>query len=277
MVCRLDLSIHPPLTLNIGLFAPTIDADHLSGLIINQLESKELPACVDRLTISVTHTGPLRTVQQSLFDVDRSHSIMSGSDISRLVDSLSCRLGRDSVLGVQLEDDPLPENAFSVQPLAGNSISSRNIRPFNSVRNSIRSPFHDESPPPSTLSSPNFSIPLCKQSHSPSPDDALRRPLCLLLDPLPLEVSLDTSSFFQFLPSPQLPKCVRIGGVIHRIVMHWGPERIETGWWKGPCTRRDYYRIETDSGRWWWIFRNLVSKSQTADTPHYHWMLHGRF
>ncbi len=129
VTCRLDLSAHPPLTFEIGLFAPTIDADHLSGLMINRLESIKLSSCVERITMSVTLSGPLRSAQVSLFgnqlcDGSRSTDCMSGSSLSRLVDSLSGRLGRDAVLSVKLEEDPLPENGFSVSPLAGNSAAS---------------------------------------------------------------------------------------------------------------------------------------------------------
>lgn len=270
MTCRLDLTAHPPLTLKIGLFAPTIDADHLSGLIINQLESKRLAACVERLTLSVTHTGPLRTAQQSLFDTDTAsaQSAMSGSELSRLVDSLSSRLGREFVLAVQFENDPLPEKAYSVRPLAGNSHSFRkstfirtpqNLKSSRSIHSNFKS-----------VQSIAF------EAHQPSPDDAMRRPLSLLPNPVPLAVARETGSFCRSLSTPQLPSRIRLSGVVHQIVRHWGPERIETGWWKGPCTRRDYYRIETDSGCWWWIFRDLVSKSQDPDAR-YHWMLHGHF
>ena len=31
-------------------------------------------------------------------------------------------------------------------------------------------------------------------------------------------------------------------------MQHWGPERIETLWWRGPSVRRDYYRIAVESG-----------------------------
>lgn len=48
----------------------------------------------------------------------------------------------------------------------------------------------------------------------------------------------------------------------------WGPERIETGWWRGPYERRDYYRLETRDGRRLWIFRHLRTGQ---------WFLHGVF
>ena len=48
----------------------------------------------------------------------------------------------------------------------------------------------------------------------------------------------------------------------------WGPERIETGWWRGRPASRDYYRVETSAGRRFWIFRRLHDDR---------WFLHGVF
>jgi protein ImuB len=106
----------------------------------------------------------------------------------------------------------------------------------------------------------------------------MRRPLSLLAEPIPLAVAFEKGPFRRLMSSSRLPSRIHLDGVIHQIARDWGPERIETGWWKGPSIRRDYYRIETDQGRWWWIFRNLVSKAQASDTKScYCWMLHGRF
>ena len=54
----------------------------------------------------------------------------------------------------------------------------------------------------------------------------------------------------------------------HKVARHWGPERIETGWWRQGLVRRDYYRIETDTGCRLWLFRDLTDGS---------WHLHGSF
>jgi protein ImuB len=40
-----------------------------------------------------------------------------------------------------------------------------------------------------------------------------------------------------------------------RVVHVWGPERIETGWWRKHGVRRDYYRVETHTGQRFWLFR----------------------
>jgi protein ImuB len=80
------------------------------------------------------------------------------------------------------------------------------------------------------------------------------RPLRLLTTPL-------------LLPSG-LPLPLRFFGHAHRIAKTWGPERIETGWWRGQTVGRDYYRVETSTGRRFWIFRNLRDGR---------WFLHGVF
>ncbi|MGI9473512.1 MAG: Y-family DNA polymerase [Rubripirellula sp.] len=271
MTCRLDLSGHPPLILEIGLFAPTTDVDHLSGLMINQLEAKRVPACVERLTVSVTLSGPLRSVQNALFqhnDVSSSDACTSGSTISRLVDALSGRLGREAVLGVKIEDDPLPEQSFCVLPLAGRLDSPTFSQLHKSAARDLRR---------SRLSRQSSLKQEQGVSFQPSPEDALRRPLSLLTEPCPLRVAFPHGSFCLHVSSPRLPERIRLDGRVHEIVMHWGPERIESGWWKGASIGRDYYRIETDQGQWWWIFRNLVSKSRAESNPRYSWMLHGRF
>lgn len=64
------------------------------------------------------------------------------------------------------------------------------------------------------------------------------------------------------------PVSFRLAGQTHRVSCWWGPERIETGWWRGSQVRRDYYRVETDSGQRYWLFHRLSDGA---------WLLHGEF
>jgi protein ImuB len=64
------------------------------------------------------------------------------------------------------------------------------------------------------------------------------------------------------------PARFRLAGTDHWIAHAWGPERIETGWWRGRCVRRDYYQVETGTGERFWLFRELHSGA---------WFLHGEF
>jgi protein ImuB len=61
----------------------------------------------------------------------------------------------------------------------------------------------------------------------------------------------------------------RVGrGRVHRVV-HWvGPERIAGQWWEGHNKTRDYFDVEDETGRRYWIFR--VQESGR-------WFLHGMF
>jgi protein ImuB len=259
IACRLDLISLPSLTIDIGLFKPTATADHLSGLIVHRLESQQLAGLVQRLTLEVTLSGPLGCVQTSLFDPSLNRQCLS-----RLIDSLSSRLGREAVVGIKLQDNPLPEQAFSTIPLAGNPAVAMTPR-----RNSDKPRRNSDSP----MMEPGSS----RRQVGPSPRDPLRRPCSLLRDPIRLAVAFDNGPFHREVASTRLPDRLRLGGIIHTITDHWGPERIETGWWHGPSIRRDYYRIETDQGRWWWIFRNLGSVDRSRSRPLSRWMLHGQF
>nr|WP_165440741.1 DNA polymerase Y family protein [Rubripirellula amarantea] len=340
LTCRLDLSVHPPLILEIGLFAPTTDVDHLGGLFANRLESLRLRSDVTRLTISVSLSAPLRTTQVSLFSHDplapqsplEISGAKSGSSLGRLVDLLSGRLGRDRVVEVRLCRDPLPENAFDTSPLAGTRRLTLKTasRSHHRRRSSSRSSFHssDSSGDLSgdrLLGGRSKSFKGVTQDHDfrdsgiefddsggreasgiryrgggvssksaddaallgPSPSDAMRRPLSLLATPVAMEVALVGGSFCREVFSPQLPERFKINGTVYRIKDHWGPERIETGWWSGALICRDYYRVLTAGHQWWWIYRgterhrsfetDLADDSTYASEQRFRWFLHGRF
>jgi protein ImuB len=57
-------------------------------------------------------------------------------------------------------------------------------------------------------------------------------------------------------------------GRSHGIRQAWGPERLSAGWWRGGQVQRDYYRVETDAGQRFWLFRRI----REGD-----WYLHGEF
>jgi protein ImuB len=64
------------------------------------------------------------------------------------------------------------------------------------------------------------------------------------------------------------PLWFHFAGQQHHVVQVWGPERIETGWWRGRPVGRDYFRIETTAGRRFWLFRRLRDEK---------WFLQGMF
>ena len=88
----------------------------------------------------------------------------------------------------------------------------------------------------------------------------MTRPAVLKARPVPVAV-------LSVFPGGQ-PKRVRWGRRDLVITRSWGPERVETGWWRGADVRRDYYAAETAAGERFWVFRDLASGE---------WFLHGVF
>jgi protein ImuB len=61
----------------------------------------------------------------------------------------------------------------------------------------------------------------------------------------------------------------------HDIVRAEGPERIAPEWWRQPDAQtRDYYRVEDEAGRRFWLFRAGLYDRETAKLG---WYLHGVF
>jgi protein ImuB len=62
--------------------------------------------------------------------------------------------------------------------------------------------------------------------------------------------------------------------VRYRVRSADGPERVHGEWWRSDAETgelRDYYRLEDDQGRRFWLFRNAPAPQGTR------WWLHGRF
>ena len=73
------------------------------------------------------------------------------------------------------------------------------------------------------------------------------------------------------------PSQFRWRRVLYRTVRHAGPERIAPEWWLDrPGTRlRDYYKIEVQDGRRFWLYREGQLDDGRGDEPR--WFLHGFF
>jgi protein ImuB len=224
--------------LRVGLFQPTALVEHLLELVNMQLELLRLPGAVSRVAVSAARTAPL---------VERQHELFAGGpreqgrQLAVLVDRLSSRLGQEQVVRPRPRAEAQPEAAFRCEPLAKAGPSPRAGRRASSARRSS-----------------SRRVPSSADSMI-SPPIALR-PLRLFFPPLPLEV-------VAVVPDGP-PARIRFEGQSHPLARHWGPERIETAWWRGRSVRRDYYRVETDEGSRFWVFRRLTDGA---------WFLHGEF
>ncbi|MGN6134340.1 MAG: Y-family DNA polymerase [Aureliella sp.] len=265
-VCRLDLVGSRPLIQQLGLFRASDDADHLHALLVGQMEQAMLaweegrlpdsrgatapmsgrsgPAeragmaepcgAVWRVCLQATSTAEIVWEQTQLFD---QGDLRQRQQLAQLIDNLSSRLGRGQVLEARVERDAEPDQAVSYRPLTGrrrDGSQQKTLRKLNSR--------------------------LASSGAEPRPTDPLRRPTRLLSPP---ELLVGVSS-----PEEAPPGEFIFENRRHRVQRHWGPERLESGWWRGPSMRREYFRVETTSGDWWWLFRDVLSGA---------WYVHGLF
>ncbi len=256
IVCRLDLVESPPLVMQLGLFRPNSDAQHLQMLLAGQLEqqlrgsqfSRGGPPPLWRVSLQATLTAPLVWRQIDLFEAGET---VSRQQLARLVDTLSSRLGRKQVLSAQVQREAQPELSCTFQPLTGRRVDG-------GEQDTVR----------------KLSSRLSRQRGEPSRDDPQRRPSQLLSPPLQIQVAAEfITDEASVGSSPHggwaaCPARFQHQGQWLEIVEATGPERLESGWWRGPSVRRDYYRVATRQGGWWWIFRDLTSGM---------WYLHGAF
>ncbi len=93
------------------------------------------------------------------------------------------------------------------------------------------------------------------------------RPILLYRQPQPIEVETDDNDD---------PVRLRWRRVMHRLGAAKGPERISDEWWRALSGygTRDYFRVESQEGQRFWIFR--ADATATAGSPR-KWFLHGLF
>jgi protein ImuB len=91
------------------------------------------------------------------------------------------------------------------------------------------------------------------------------RPIQLLEKPEPIDVTA---------PIPDYPPMnFRHKGILHKIINADGPERIEQEWWLSEGEHRDYYYVEDEEGRRYWLYRLGHYDAE----KNYCWFLHGYF
>jgi len=241
--CRLDCQAGAPVAFAVGFFQPTASPRHLSQLTAMHLERISLASPVTAVALDATLTGPLDHHQEELFADHPTRGSLRL--LALLVDRLTGRLGRHSVLRPRLRPEAQPELAYQYDPLVwGAKPGERRQKPLAAESRGHR-----------------------KNSRPPKAPGAVSRNEDL--PPRPLRLFGQPVALAAISAVPEGPPfSFRWHGCEHRITRSWGPERIETGWWRGRSIARDYYRVELATGHRFWLFRNLDDGR---------WFLHGKF
>lgn len=117
-------------------------------------------------------------------------------------------------------------------------------------------PFDDVPSPP----------PAAATDDSVAPESATVRPLRLFSPAEPVEATAEVPD------GP--PVRFRWRRALYSVARAEGPERLAPEWWRGDTGRiRDYYRVEDEAGRRWWLARDGLYGEATAPR----WYLHGAF
>lgn len=234
--CELRCASGPGIRLLLGLYRASNRAEYLAEMLRLRLDSLTLSQPVVGLRLAALITAPLACRQQRLFAAE-ALAVEREQSLAQLVDRLGSRLGTDAVLQARLCPEAQPELACRY--------TAWDAEPADARRRKT------EALPP--------------------------RPLQLAREPLAIDVvAAGREVAGREVAGREAggrraavePRVFRLHGQEQRAERCWGPERIETGWWRGRAARRDYYRVLTAEGRLWWLFRRLSDGA---------WFLHGWF
>ncbi len=258
-VSQLDCTFYreqaKPVTMAISLTRPRRDVAGLMSLLAVRVESLDLSVPVSAISLHVTRMGPIRRRQGRLFE---PAEVDNPQRMAGLLDELSNRMGPKAVVRARLIDEHQPEYACRYEPVVAgvDGADIRDGKRFGAVKGQSDKAVEGESGwrLPSALAGKA----LVAATVTPTlPGD---RPVRLLSQPEAIDViagSVDAR-----------PAWFRWRSRRHEVAWARGPERIETGWWRGRQVCRDYYVVQDAEGGRFWLFRDRQSRR---------WFLHGCF
>ncbi len=212
------------------------DPNHLQRLLIDKAATLDSGFGFDAFVLVAQWTEKLGAAQQSLVEEPDG-----SGDLARLIDRLTVKLGPGRVRRPQAFESHLPERAVRWE----SAVSS--LRGAKATKQS-------------TCENLDCFAPLATTG---------KRPQRLLDRPEAIDVIYAT-------PEGMPRRFVWRRGV-HDIARVEGPERIAPEWWRerSNARLRDYYRIEDNDGRRYWIFREGLFGDGRGGPPN--WYLHGLF
>lgn len=229
----------------VGLSAPSHDPRHMLRLLKPKLEEIDVGFGIDAMTLEARETAPA-VIRQYGFAEDTP-----GQDLDHLNDRVMNR--HDAALGsLKPVESHIPERA-ELHALSSVGRESEGEREMVSARSPRRKPARPI-PSHSDLLPP-------KQKGSPE------RPSLLFENPEPAAVIAAVPD------GPPMRFTWR--RVTRRIMRSQGPERIAPEWWRLTEGERprDYYIVEDEKGRRFWLFREGLYGETGEAQPK--WFVHG--
>ena len=241
------------LSLDLGLAAPSRDAEHIAQLIGLRLHRLGNELATDfgfeAAAVDVLAAESLPERQRPLAVIDDASP---PEELARLVDRLQQRLGAGAVRCLHPVQSHIPERAMrAASPSPRLRGEGRGEGQKNTRRSLASAPHPDPLPMPEEA---------WGEGASPA-----ARPLLLLERPEPADV-------LAAVPDGP-PRQFRWRGALHQVAEAQGPERIAPEWWRRTGEEmRDYYVVEDTAGRRFWLFRAGLYDRPGAPPQ---WFVHG--
>ena len=220
----------PAFRIPVSLISASRDPEHLFDLLEQRLQSVALRLPVAALGLDV-HGFEVQAPRTA--DLYEARATTPRESLHTLIERLQSRLGRDAIWGLALVPDHRPERAFSrVLPGGAGAGSERSPerRRLDRGASGTGAPRAPAEPAPASR----------RREHA-------FRPLWLLETPRRIEPGSGRGGRLEI--SPRF-------------------ERIESGWWDGEDTRRDYHVARGAQGIRYWVYREHGARD---------WFIHGIF
>jgi protein ImuB len=261
---RLDLGFHRVdgrvERIRLGTARPSRDPRHLVALFKERLDTVDPGLGIEDVILAAFAVEPLPPEQIGLGGYVPTNEV---SGIAPLLDRLGNRLGLTAISRLEPRESHIPERASVRVPVAKTLASS--VAPAKAEAQGQPAPWPG-SLDPSPGGRPLRAVPGIRGDDETRPS----RPIRLFEPPEPVEA-------FWLLPDDP-PFRFAWRRRRHRVTRADGPERIADEWWRpegsGAANAiRDYYRVEDEEGRRFWLFR---AGFHDKDQPP-RWFVHGVF
>ncbi|MGI9464646.1 MAG: Y-family DNA polymerase, partial [Aestuariivirgaceae bacterium] len=236
VTCKLYRSDGSRITLPAGLARPSRNARHIARLFEFKLDTIDAGFGIDAATLEANETAPLELIQSSLTPGSR---LRDGSALAELADRIANRPGGPALTSLSPVASHIPERAQTAAPI--------------------------------DFAEPDQLELVGKATSTDTASDTPNRPITLLERPEAVRVIATVPD------GPPMRFTWR--HIAHRVIRAEGPERIAPEWWRAQTKRhqhpRDYYIVEDDTGRRYWLYREGLYDDPTSPEPQ--WFIHGLF
>ncbi|WP_436644040.1 Y-family DNA polymerase [Microbaculum sp. FT89] len=235
----------------VGLSRASRDPARLAGLLIERLgtfdQDLDTGEGIERVRLAAEAVEPLQAAQTTAGDLAGESRAEDAEALARLADRLTARLGHTRVVRLVRHESHIPELAVTARPAVAGVAAGAAMWPQRAAH--------------------------CDPGPERGPGRAPERPLRLLDRPEPIEAIAEVPD------GP--PVRFRWRRVLRAVARIEGPERIAPEWWapklfngEAEALTRDYFRVEDEEGRRYWVYRAGLYDRETV-TPR--WYLHGLF